>query len=408
MRILVLSNFYPPNHIGGYELGCQDVVLELKKRGHDVRVLTSSYGVERPETSDSVYRWLKISFGVGKSTSLRRFIRLCRNEIASRRVGARVLDEFQPELVYVWNARHISISIVSEAQRRGCRICYFVSDYWLAEWTPDSWYSEQYTPSPTLSKRFVWQAVNLVVAAIGLRSADKLDLKHVQFASKFLKESALRSGKPVTDAEVIHWGVNLKQFVCKDRSSAARRLLYVGQLIKNKGVHNAIKALKIVIERSGNKEITLTIVGGPDYDGSLHQLVTSLDLESNVYWTGSVPRAHLPKIHQDHDTLVFPSIWDEPFSLTLLEGMASGLAVVSTATGGTPEILVDEVNALIFPPDDPEACANQIIRLQHNPELHERIRLDARRTVEKQYNFVNMMNRIEMSLSEAKPSRLRR
>jgi glycogen synthase len=43
MRVLVLSNFYPPHFIGGYELGCRDVVEGLKARGHDVRVLTSTY-----------------------------------------------------------------------------------------------------------------------------------------------------------------------------------------------------------------------------------------------------------------------------------------------------------------------------------------------------------------------------
>ena len=43
MKILVVSNFYPPHHIGGYELGCRDVVEKLRARGHTLRVLTSSF-----------------------------------------------------------------------------------------------------------------------------------------------------------------------------------------------------------------------------------------------------------------------------------------------------------------------------------------------------------------------------
>ena len=40
MKILVVTNLYPPHHVGGYELGCRDVVEKLRARGHTVRVLT--------------------------------------------------------------------------------------------------------------------------------------------------------------------------------------------------------------------------------------------------------------------------------------------------------------------------------------------------------------------------------
>jgi hypothetical protein len=39
----VVTNLYPPHHIGGYELGCRDVVEKLRSRGHAMRVLTSSF-----------------------------------------------------------------------------------------------------------------------------------------------------------------------------------------------------------------------------------------------------------------------------------------------------------------------------------------------------------------------------
>ena len=48
MKILVLSNLYPPDIIGGYELGCQQVVDALRARGHDVRVLTIRPADARP------------------------------------------------------------------------------------------------------------------------------------------------------------------------------------------------------------------------------------------------------------------------------------------------------------------------------------------------------------------------
>ena len=51
MRILVLSNMYPPHHLGGYELSCRDVMERLRARGHDVSILTTT--MRLPGVSDA-------------------------------------------------------------------------------------------------------------------------------------------------------------------------------------------------------------------------------------------------------------------------------------------------------------------------------------------------------------------
>ena len=68
MKILVVSNLYPPQHVGGYELGCRDVVEKLRARGHDVRVLTSTFRngqTENPPDEKNVGRTLQFSGGAG-------------------------------------------------------------------------------------------------------------------------------------------------------------------------------------------------------------------------------------------------------------------------------------------------------------------------------------------------------
>jgi hypothetical protein len=83
MRILVLTNFYPPHYVGGYELGCRDVVEGLRARGHQVAVLTSTYKVYKPRGGQGVYRWLESDFtSDGNRTG---FFRLLRKEITNRR-----------------------------------------------------------------------------------------------------------------------------------------------------------------------------------------------------------------------------------------------------------------------------------------------------------------------------------
>ena len=60
MKILFLSNLYPPHVIGGYETLCMEAVEGLAKRGHEVSVLTSTYGYDREITEGNIYRLLSL------------------------------------------------------------------------------------------------------------------------------------------------------------------------------------------------------------------------------------------------------------------------------------------------------------------------------------------------------------
>jgi glycogen synthase len=396
MRVLVLSNFYPPFYIGGYELGCRDVVEGLKARGHDVRVLTSTYKVGGRQRAEGVYRFLDCDpASNGHSSTLSRVFK---KEIRNRQAFKQVCDDFKPDLLYVWNATHISISNILAAQEMKIPIRYFVSDHWLSKWETDAWYSIKNRAPRRLHRRLAWQAIKPVLSVYGLMPKQSLNLDSVQFASHFLERAAREAGKHAANSEIIHWGIDVERFAFAESTPAAMRLLYVGQVTAHKGVHTAVEALKLVSERKRFKHARLTIVGGPDYEGRAARLVSSLGLGEHVTFTGMVERDELPEIYREHDILVFPSVWDEPFSITVLEAMASGLAVVGTHTGGSPEILVDEMNALIFPKEDARGCASRIMRLLEDPQLFENIRRAGRRTVEERFRLESMIDKIESSL----------
>ena len=124
-------------------------------------------------------------------------------------------------------------------------------------------------------------------------------------------------------------------------------------------------------------------------------------MKTDVTFTGPLPREDLARLYQEHDILIFPPVWEEPFGITLLEAMASGLAVVATGTGGSIEILQDEENCLLFTKADGADCARQIRRLLQETGLLERIRAYGRATVEQRFNFGKTIDRIEQSLRRA-------
>src|SRR5439155_9058660 len=124
----------------------------------------------------------------------------------------------------------------------------------------------------------------------------------------------LEAGHAVEDPEVIHWGVDVGRYRFAAERGTPKRLLYAGRLIPEKGFQTALEALRVVLDRAPEQKPTLTVVGGPDDGGRARRQVRDLALEDHVRFTGVVARDEMPSIYDAHDILVFPSVWDEPFS----------------------------------------------------------------------------------------------
>ena len=106
MRILVISNLYPPYHLSGYELGCRNIVESLKTRGHQIKVLTSTYRAGKAQIERDVYRWMKRDF---KETSDWHPVFL--KEIINQTAFKRLCREFPPDIVFIFNLSRVSISL---------------------------------------------------------------------------------------------------------------------------------------------------------------------------------------------------------------------------------------------------------------------------------------------------------
>ena len=133
MRILVLSNLFPPHYIGGYELRCQTVVNALRARGHVVQVLTSNHGVAATPAKSAetgVSRTLRIHGFFGHPwLGIRKLREL---ELHNNRVLRDAVDQFRPDLVHVWNLGGLSKSLCLTIQQLAVPAVFDVSDHWIA------------------------------------------------------------------------------------------------------------------------------------------------------------------------------------------------------------------------------------------------------------------------------------
>jgi glycosyltransferase involved in cell wall biosynthesis len=173
-------------------------------------------------------------------------------------------------------------------------------------------------------------------------------------------------------------------------------------LYPEKGIDTLIQAMVGLVDEQGKRNINLSIAGSGsvEYESHLHQLVQQLGLTNHVTFLGWMPPAEIPALLRKFDVLVLPSVWPEPFSRAVLEGMISGLVVVATRTGGTPEIIVDGENGLLFLPNDPQDLAKKIISLADQPESRTAIAKAGRQTILERFTMTKMMDQIESYLQE--------
>ncbi|MFZ5449072.1 MAG: glycosyltransferase [Thermodesulfobacteriota bacterium] len=166
-----------------------------------------------------------------------------------------------------------------------------------------------------------------------------------------------------------------------------------------KGHKELITALAQIKERYPCHAL---IVGGGRREAEIKQLAESLGLAGEVHFLGQ--RQDVPDLLHAMDIFVLPS-YSEGVSLALLEAMAAGLPVITTAVGGNPEIVAHGVTGLLIPPRDAGALAQALERLLADPAGAAQMGRNARRFVAAHYSLERLgreVNAIYEELAEKK------
>jgi glycosyltransferase involved in cell wall biosynthesis len=139
--------------------------------------------------------------------------------------------------------------------------------------------------------------------------------------------------------------------------------VYTGRLVTYKGLPLLLRAWKAAQQAGVHATLVLVGEGGADMhacETELREFVREHSLESCVRFTGAV--ANVADYLRAADFFVFPTT-DEAFGLSLVEAMACGLPVISTAVGGIRDFLVDGVNGIAVPVGDEGALVHAIRRV---------------------------------------------
>lgn len=414
MRILFLSNFYPPARPGGYTQWCHEVSQRLAAHGHTIGVLTSSYErAKAPAGEQNIFRILTLEGDLAYYQPFHFFTRWKKEHRENLALLERTVQTFSPDLIFVWGMWALSKALPSLAEQLlPGRVVYYLSDYWPAALDMHT----SYWQSP--ARRWPMQVLKGILSkgAMSMLAREvRADLKfeHVICVSARVRDLLVEAGLPIRHARIIHGGTDVDRFRNvrkRDDRPGPLKLLYAGQLVRHKGVHTAIEAMARLVNQHRIDSITLTLFGSghPDYEALLRDLVKREGLQESVTFHEPVSKDEMPALLQQFDVLIFPSIYEEPLARMTQEAMASGLVVIGTTTGGTKELLRHGETGLTFAPGDAGNLAEQVTRLIASPDLRCHLARAGRQTVIENFTLDKMVKDIEAYLNEcssAQPGR---
>jgi glycosyltransferase involved in cell wall biosynthesis len=380
MRIVYVTSSLPH---GKKEAFIIPEIGELKRRGHDVLIVPTYprgevlHGDAKPLLSD-VVSWPLLSINLAR-TAVRQFAR--NTTAASETLGCLLRSRSAGVLL-----RNLAV---------------YPKGLWLADlarnWGADHIHAHWATVPATMA--LVAGEVSGVPWSITAHRFDiaednLLDIKARKACfirainQRGAQEIADRVSPAASPPSVIHMGVRVpfvKHRGLPNNTPKVLRVVVPANLLEVKGHTYLLQALRILTDRG--VDVHLDLAGDGPLREDLVRETNDLGLRDRVTFLGLVPHERLLEGMRtgSWDVLVLPSIVTdsgekEGIPVAIIEAMSCRVPVVSTQTGGIPELFERVDGALLVPPRDPAALAEAIEKVASDPTLRERlIELGSRR-----------------------------
>lgn len=162
-------------------------------------------------------------------------------------------------------------------------------------------------------------------------------------------------------------------------------IMFLGRLVQRKGCATLLEATNILKQRKNLPKFRIVICGKGPLETELKQYVRDQILDEIVEFTGFISEDQKPKYIASADIMVFPSTGGESFGIVLLEGMASGRAIILAGDNEGYRSVLEPMPELLFTPNDAFALANKLTQYLRDFE-------DRKRVIKWQSNYVNQFD----------------
>lgn len=398
-KILICSNVYPPDFIGGAELIAHYHAKALKKLGHDVVIFTGDIAPigERYEMRKEIYEGLLVYR-----------IRLVAEDYRSDYVNfshplvenhfSTIISQFQPNIVHFHNIIGLSLALPTMAKGSGAKTVITLHDHWgfchrntlintRNEICKD--YNDCKTCMPFIEDG------DFKNIPIQLRKDYfNLCLQDIDFfitPSQYLADQYIESGFPKERFHVIWNGLQVERFMSITKKTSKKiRFSFIGYMGHHKGVNVILEAM---LHLKNKERFQLNLVGEGEYKASYIQFVKEHRLNECVRFWGKVDNNRIEDVYSETDVLILPSIWPENQPVSITEAMSAAIPVIASRMGGIPELVEDEITGFLFDAGNDIQLASIIDKLISQQEMIFKLGKNAQLKM-KQNTFYNQVNKI--------------
>jgi glycosyltransferase involved in cell wall biosynthesis len=415
LKILFISNGFPPRQWAGTETYTAGLAQALYQRGHQVQVLCG--GDWETGTayfhgySDKPYRGIPVRrLNLTWVKAPDPFLYLYDNPVVADFLKG-YLAELRPDLVHVTSCERLSASVLRVVKEAGLPLVLSLTDFWFlcprinllrsdranCNGQTTAWECLECqlrnTKAYRWSRRLLNEAsVEQLLTAIsqypqitrrpgfrgmaGDMAGRKAMLREALTwpdyritASRFVHDIFVENGitAPIKVQPYGHDLAWLDNYSGKTPSDRLR-IGFIGQLNRHKGVHLLLQAARLLQDRLGSR-FSLAIYGNLKkaqvYSARLQELAAGLD---QVEFCGTYAREESAAVYGGFDVLVVPSLWYD-FPLVIHEAFASKTPVIATNLGGMAEAVKHDRNGLLFERGNVADLASQLQRLIEEPTL---------------------------------------
>ncbi|MEM4724427.1 MAG: glycosyltransferase family 4 protein, partial [Candidatus Hadarchaeum sp.] len=145
-------------------------------------------------------------------------------------------------------------------------------------------------------------------------------------------------------------------------------VLFVGSLVKRKGIEVLLEAFAMVRGKTPNARLTVVGEGAKEYKETLQIKAKNLGILSAVDFVGAKSADQIAQLHRESQMLILPSE-SENSPNSIAEALVSGLPVIATRVGGIPSMISDGETGFLVPPNDPRSLAEAILKLSSSVAL---------------------------------------
>jgi glycogen synthase len=384
MRLLILSNIFPPGFMGGYELGALEVAQELRKRGHDVEIATSDYFMdERGQLGAfKVHRILECTnpsrLAVPPEENVHRgaFI-----NIRNLHLLASIIQDFMPEMALCFNLAGLGVfGIVHYLAAVGLSpVLYLMDNNFMG--CADGERLDSF-------KRIVGDLSFLDKSHFVVMSSNLSDQVEASLHKKIMSKTIIPGwfdGAPGRSDFTVSPGGTMLRF------------LFASRICDHKGIRIILDAARLLLERQV-LDFEIHLYGLGNVAETMHEIVANR-LGRHVQYQGCADKAALGQLYAQYDALLFPTWEREPFGFVVSEASWGGCIPVMTAGIGAAEWFLDGVDCLKIR-RDPMDLAGAMARLIAMPASERTLmRMRTHATAGRFFPFKQCVDKLEELLT---------